>query len=56
MLGLPQNCIFPVKNYEKECELDPNVDILALLALKGILNSADAFLSLHRDEMDKYQS
>ncbi|XP_045157331.2 interferon-induced protein 44-like [Mercenaria mercenaria] len=51
MLGLPQHNIFPVKNYEKECELDPNIDVLTLLALKGILNNADAFLFMHRDEI-----
>ncbi|XP_053395400.1 interferon-induced protein 44-like [Mercenaria mercenaria] len=51
MLGLPQHNIFPVKNYEKECELDPNIDILTLLALKGILNNADAFLFMHRNEI-----
>ncbi|XP_053395403.1 interferon-induced protein 44-like [Mercenaria mercenaria] len=51
MFGLAKHCIFPMKNYEKECELDPNMDILALLALRGILNNADAFLFPYRKEI-----
>lgn len=57
MFGLPQHSIFPVKNYEKELELDPNIDTLALLAMKGILDHADAYLFNHREEIqEKYSS
>lgn len=51
MFGLPQHSIYPVKNYESECELDPNIDTLALLALKGILSHADAFLFMRKEEI-----
>lgn len=53
VLGLPKNAIFPMKNYEKECKLDPVIDIMALLTLKGILNDCDAHLFNHYDDIVK---
>ncbi|XP_056144488.1 interferon-induced protein 44-like [Lampris incognitus] len=35
-LGIPMNCIFPVKNYHEETSLDDDVSLLILTALKQI--------------------
>ncbi|XP_053395410.1 interferon-induced protein 44-like [Mercenaria mercenaria] len=51
VLGLPRNMVFPMKNYENEYHLDPSVDVIALLTLKGILNNCDAHLFSHYDEI-----
>ncbi|KAL2087143.1 hypothetical protein ACEWY4_018202 [Coilia grayii] len=40
-LGVPMNCVFPVKNYHEEIELQNDIDILLLSALKNILNFAN---------------
>ncbi|XP_053388784.1 interferon-induced protein 44-like isoform X2 [Mercenaria mercenaria] len=53
VLGLPKNMVFPMKNYENECQLDPSIDTMALLTLKGILNNCDAHLFNHYDEIVK---
>ncbi|XP_054474664.1 interferon-induced protein 44-like [Anoplopoma fimbria] len=37
-VGIPMNCIFPVKNYESEIDLDSDVDSLILSSLKSIIN------------------
>ncbi|XP_062409869.1 uncharacterized protein LOC134100598 isoform X2 [Sardina pilchardus] len=39
-LGVPMNCIFPVKNYHEENNLDSNMDSLILDALKHTVNFA----------------
>ncbi|KAH3823361.1 hypothetical protein DPMN_125160 [Dreissena polymorpha] len=44
LLGLPRNNIFPVKNYENEMELDDNISILALLALRQLLHFAEDYI------------
>uniref|UniRef100_A0A671PKA3 Interferon-induced protein 44-like n=2 Tax=Sinocyclocheilus anshuiensis TaxID=1608454 RepID=A0A671PKA3_9TELE len=41
MIGVPMNCIFPVKNYHDEIELDNDVDVLILKAFEQIVNFAD---------------
>ncbi|XP_060578688.1 interferon-induced protein 44-like isoform X1 [Ruditapes philippinarum] len=51
VLGLPRNMVFPMKNYEAEYQLDPSIDIMSLLTLKGILNNCDAHLFYHYDEI-----
>ncbi|XP_030641299.1 interferon-induced protein 44-like [Chanos chanos] len=43
-VGVPMNCIFPVKNYHDENCLDPEVDCLILAALIQILHLADDYL------------
>ncbi|XP_053388782.1 interferon-induced protein 44-like isoform X2 [Mercenaria mercenaria] len=53
VLGLPRNMVFPMKNYETEYQLDPSIDVMALLTLKGILNNCDAHLFNHYDEVVK---
>ncbi|XP_062388395.1 interferon-induced protein 44-like [Sardina pilchardus] len=46
-LGVPMNCIFPVKNYHEEIELNDDVDILLLSALSNILNFANDHVAEH---------
>ena len=36
-VGLPRGHVFPVKNYENETDLDTNINILVLRALKQLL-------------------
>ena len=43
-LSVPKSHVLPVINYETEVELDTEVDILALLALRQILRFADSYL------------
>lgn len=45
LVGLPRAHILPVKNYEREMELRQDINILALLALRQILNFADDYLA-----------
>lgn len=42
-LGIPLNCVIPVKNYCEELEPDQDTDILLLMALMQMLNYADSF-------------
>ncbi|XP_061186906.1 uncharacterized protein LOC133195036 [Saccostrea echinata] len=44
VIGLPRSHVFPVKNYEKETQLQIPVDILALSALRQTLVYADDYL------------
>ncbi|XP_076612312.1 interferon-induced protein 44-like [Chaetodon auriga] len=37
-VGIPMNCIFPVKNYHEEIDIDSDVDSLILSALRNIIN------------------
>lgn len=37
-VGIPMNCIFPVKNYYEEIDLNNDADSLILSALKNIIN------------------
>lgn len=41
-------CIFPVKNYHSEIEVNGNVDALILSALKSIINFGDDFNNFKR--------
>ncbi|XP_029631989.1 interferon-induced protein 44-like [Salmo trutta] len=43
-LGLPMNCILPVKNYHEEGMLDNDMDILILNAMTQIMNFANDYL------------
>lgn len=40
-LGIPMNCIFPVKNYHEEVDLNDEVDMLILSALGKIVALAN---------------
>lgn len=42
-LGIPLNCVIPVKNYCEELELDQDTNVLLLTALMQMLNYADSF-------------
>ncbi|XP_076140380.1 interferon-induced protein 44-like isoform X2 [Alosa pseudoharengus] len=44
-LGVPMNCIFPVKNYHEEIHLNDNVNCLILNALKQAIGFADDYVS-----------
>ncbi len=43
-VGIPMNCIFPVKNYSDEIEVNHDVDILILSALKHMINFGNDFI------------
>ncbi|CAB1342291.1 unnamed protein product [Coregonus sp. 'balchen'] len=43
-LGVPVNCILPVRNYHEEIDLDNEMDVMLLRALKQMVNFGDDFL------------
>uniref|UniRef100_A0A3B3VM39 Interferon-induced protein 44-like n=1 Tax=Poecilia latipinna TaxID=48699 RepID=A0A3B3VM39_9TELE len=43
-MGIPMNCIFPVKNYSEEIDLNDDVDALVLSALRNMINFGDDFI------------
>ncbi|XP_062573036.1 interferon-induced protein 44-like [Saccostrea cucullata] len=51
VMGLPRGHILPIKNYENETSLDPNIDILILKALKQTADFADDYLEEQVDKM-----
>lgn len=52
-LGVPMNCIFPVKNYHNEHTTDKATDILILDALLNIVNFARDYVE---DKLDDEKS
>ena len=44
-VGIPMNCIFPVKNYHEEVDLDNDIDVLILRALKHMINFGEDFIN-----------
>lgn len=57
-LGIPLNCVLPVKNYCEELEPDQDTDILLLMALGQMLNYADSFFenqSIFEKEEERVQ-
>ncbi|XP_063066391.1 uncharacterized protein LOC134458165 [Engraulis encrasicolus] len=46
--GIPMNCIFPVKNYHEETDLDQEMDCLILTALRQLVHFAHEYV----DSMD----
>ncbi|KAG7999323.1 Interferon-induced protein 44 [Nibea albiflora] len=43
-VGIPMNCIFPVKNYHEENNVNSDIDSLILDSLKNMINFGDEFL------------
>ncbi|XP_028249987.1 interferon-induced protein 44-like [Parambassis ranga] len=43
-IGIPMNCIYPIKNYSREIDLDDDVDTLILSALKNMINFGEDFI------------
>ncbi|XP_027877790.1 interferon-induced protein 44-like [Xiphophorus couchianus] len=46
-VGIPMNCIFPVKNYSEEIDMKNDVDILILSALRKMVDFGDDFIEKH---------
>ncbi|KAK2889773.1 hypothetical protein Q8A73_018073 [Channa argus] len=44
-VGIPMNCIFPVKNYHEEIDPDDDVDSLILSVLTRIINFGEDFVN-----------
>lgn len=44
-VGIPMNCIFPVKNYHEEIDPDCDTDVLILSALKHIISYGDDYIN-----------
>ncbi|KAM4603349.1 interferon-induced protein 44-like [Polymixia lowei] len=43
-LGIPMNCILPVKNYHEEIDIDGDLDVLILRALREMLDCGSDFI------------
>ncbi|KAI4902471.1 hypothetical protein NFI96_015574, partial [Prochilodus magdalenae] len=52
-LGVPMNCIFPVKNYHEESRLDENINCLILDALTHIVNGANDYVERYTEKMNR---
>ncbi|GLD56939.1 interferon-induced protein 44-like protein [Lates japonicus] len=44
-VGIPMNCIFPVKNYHEEIDLSYDTDALILSTLRRLINHGDDFIN-----------
>ncbi|XP_010735598.2 interferon-induced protein 44 isoform X1 [Larimichthys crocea] len=45
LVGIPMYCIFPVKNYHEELQLNNDIDVLVLNALTNIIKVGEEFLN-----------
>ena len=53
MFGVPRSFILPLKNYEKEIDVDTHVSILAMHTLKRLLLSTENHLFNFLDTIDQ---
>ncbi|KAM8750095.1 interferon-induced protein 44-like [Acanthopagrus schlegelii] len=44
-VGIPMNCIFPIKNYSEEIDINDDVDSLILSALRRMIDFGDDFIN-----------
>ncbi|KAM8725344.1 interferon-induced protein 44-like [Acanthopagrus schlegelii] len=51
-VGIPMNCIFPVKNYKSEISLNNDTDILLLCALKNIINFGEDYVNFRKSQSE----
>lgn len=49
-VGIPLNCIFPVKNYHGEIDLDNEVDSLVLSAVRHIITAGGDYCRQHAEQ------
>ncbi|KAJ7999709.1 hypothetical protein DPEC_G00197220 [Dallia pectoralis] len=54
-LGVPMDCILPVKNYHEECGLDNDMDILILNAVTRIVNYANDYIWMQQNNKTSKQ-
>lgn len=52
-VGIPMNCIFPVKNYSDEIEMKDDVDILILSALRKMIDFGDDFIDKIKEKEEE---
>ncbi|XP_035851632.1 interferon-induced protein 44-like [Sander lucioperca] len=51
-VGIPMNCIFPVKNYDEEIDLNSDVDSLILSSMNHIINFGDDCINFNKDQSE----
>ncbi len=49
-VGIPMNCIFPVKNYSSEIDPSDDTDSLILSTMSGILNFAEDYILMNQPD------
>uniref|UniRef100_UPI0037E969BE interferon-induced protein 44-like n=1 Tax=Semicossyphus pulcher TaxID=241346 RepID=UPI0037E969BE len=47
-VGIPMNCIYPIRNYSEEIDLNNDTDSLILSALKNIIHFGDDCINFHK--------
>ncbi|XP_075994369.1 interferon-induced protein 44-like [Genypterus blacodes] len=50
-VGIPMNCIFPVKNYSSEISLDADINALILSALRQMIHFGEDFINTKSSEV-----
>uniref|UniRef100_A0A3B4X176 G domain-containing protein n=1 Tax=Seriola lalandi dorsalis TaxID=1841481 RepID=A0A3B4X176_SERLL len=55
-VGIPMNCIFPVKNYHEEIHVDNDTDALLLSSLRSIITCGDDYINFTKQQTssDRY--
>ncbi|XP_075315889.1 interferon-induced protein 44-like [Odontesthes bonariensis] len=51
-VGIPMNCIFPVRNYSQEINMNDDINSLILNAMKDILQCADDYFEFIQNQAD----